>query len=485
MAFAPVRPIVIEEIRRKELARLAERLRAQEPALGSTEPFGAGAGRMAGPSLFLGDAPGIPFLDSRGEWALEYRALLLAGDGDAVALGLNRNPAFEAYAREVLRLGHPRILTPARPSTPGPSSMAALCASDPAALGALAGLARKAGRLNVVPYLGSGAAWVLARDIAAKSGSPVRVAAPPPRLVRRANDKLWFARRLREVLGARALPPTFPAYGPAALAGRVASLARRHPFVAIKVPDSAGALGNLVIESAGLRSLDVGRVRERLLALLGPRRSDRYPLLISVWDCPVLVSPSVQLWVPLRDEGTPTVQGIFDQTVRGIEGEFCGAEPSELPDPWRERMVREALQMACLFQELGYYGPCSLDAVLAGGDFDDAELHWVECNARWGGVSLPIAIMDRLAGRWTGRPFVVIDRTDLELPRRPFAWVLKRFRDGLLHPGGRQGGLIFLSPGRFEDGRGFQFLAAGCDLPEARGRAAEAVEMLLDANERP
>ncbi|MEN8182089.1 MAG: hypothetical protein ABFS46_06095 [Myxococcota bacterium] len=482
MAFAP---IAIEETRRKELAKLAERLRAAEPALGSTEPFGARAGRIAGPTLFLGDAPGIPFLDSRGGWALEYRALLLAGDGDAVALGLRRNPAFEAYAQDVLRLGHPRILTPARLSSPRPSSVAARCASDPAALGALVALARKVSRLNVVPYLGNGAAWVLAGRIAAKSGSPVRVAAPPPRLARRANDKLWFARRLHEVLGPRALPPTFPAYGPAALAGRVASLARHHPFVAIKVPDSAGALGNLVIESAGLRSLDVARVRDRLLALLGPRRSDRYPLLISVWDCPVLMSPSVQLWIPLREEGAPIVQGIFDQAVRGIEGEFCGAEPSELPDPWRPRLVQEAVQMGCLFQELGYYGACSLDAVLTGGDLNGAELHWVECNARWGGVSIPIAIMDRLVGRWTRQPFVVVDRTDLELPRRPFAWVLERFRDRVLGSGGGEGGLLFLSPGRFEDGRGFQFLAAGRDLPEARRRAAEAVEILLDANERP
>lgn len=60
---------------------------------------------------------------------------------------------------------------------------------------------------------------------------------------------------------------------------------------------------------------------------------DRYPLLISVWDCPVLVSPSVQLWVRLPEEGPPIVQGIFDQTIRGIEGEFCGAQPSELPEP--------------------------------------------------------------------------------------------------------------------------------------------------------
>lgn len=363
--------------------------------------------------------------------------------------------------------------------------MAARCANDVAVFEALVELAQMAGRLNVVPYIGSGAAWVLAGRIASKSGSPVRVAAPPPRLVRRANDKLWFARRLQEVLGPHSLPPTFPAYGPAALAGRVALLARHHPFVAIKVSDSAGALGNLVIESAGLRSLDVARVRDRLLALLGPCRSDRYPLLISVWDCPVLVSPSVQLWVPLREEGAPIVQGIFDQTIRGIEGEFCGAEPSELPDPWRERLVREALQMACLFQELGYYGACSFDAVLTGGDFDGADLHWVECNARWGGVSTPIAIMDRLAGCWTRRPFVVVDRTDLELPRRPFGWVLERFHDRLLGPDGQEGGVLFLSPGRFEDGRGFQFLAAGRDLPEARGRAAEAVEILLARNERP
>lgn len=55
----------------------------------------------------------------------------------------------------------------------------------------------------------------------------------------------------------------------------------------------------------------------------------------------------------------------------------------------------------------------------------------------------------------------------------------------MFRPDRGEGGLFFLFSGRFEDGRGFQFLAAGRDLAEARARSAAATELLLDPSEGP
>jgi hypothetical protein len=470
----------LAEPERKELARLAARLVADEPALGSTEPFGelVAAGALRGPSLVLGDPAGLALFEQRGDWSLEYRALMLAGDGDIVALGIRRSPGFEDYCREELGLGQPQVLVP---RGTGQRAVASRCAADPRALELLVDVARRHRGLNVVPYVGSGAVWSLAAEIAARSGARVSVAAPPPRLTRRANDKLWFARRTRELLGTSSTPPTYSAYGPAALAGRVARLAQQHEFVAVKVPDSAGSSGNLVIPAESLRSLDVSELRDRLLSQLA-RHAWRggYPVLVSVWECPVLVSPSVQLWVPEGEAGGPLVEGLFEQVLWGPEGEFIGASPSELPEPWQVRLGTEAVYLGCLLQELGFYGRCSLDALLVGEHLASAELHWVECNARWGGVSIPLTLVNRLVGSWSSRPFTVVQRSGLSLPPRRLEWALERLRDRLFHPPRSSSGVVLLAPGGIEDGTGCDFLALAPDLDVARAEARATSRILLD-----
>ena len=40
----------------------------------------------------------------------------------------------------------------------------------------------------------------------------------------------------------------------------------------------------------------------------------------------------------------------------------------------------------------------SLDALLTGQDMSNAELHWIECNGRWGGVSIPMTAARNLPG---------------------------------------------------------------------------------------
>jgi hypothetical protein len=66
----------------------------------------------------------------------------------------------------------------------------------------------------------------------------------------------------------------------------------------------------------------------------------------------------VNVWIPRREEGPPIVEVLFTQAVSGDEGEFVGAEPSDLPKPLEQRIVTGAACLAQYFQNLGYFGQC-------------------------------------------------------------------------------------------------------------------------------
>ncbi len=151
-----------------------------------------------------------------------------------------------------------------------------------------------------------------------------------------------------------------------------------------------------------------------------------FPVLVSVWEVPVVLTPSIQMWIPHSSAGGPVVEGIFDQAVSGPVDRFIGCAPSLLSADRQLEMAREGMTIGLFLQELGYYGRASLDAIFVGTDVEDASLHWVECNGRWGGTSIPMTMVNRLTGDWKDHPFVVA--TDLyafsDFPRRWFscAW---------------------------------------------------------------
>lgn len=457
---------------RRELAQLAARLLAEEPALSAVNTLGprVSSGLENGPALCFENHGEIP-LSSRASF--DYRARLLAGDGDIVMIGGPRRPAFEAYCRDVLGLGDAAVVAPVEhPHWP----LAKRCAQDPALLTQLCDVARRAGRLGLIPYFGSESTWALASAIAAGSGAPVWVAASGPRLTRRVNDKLWFSDRVAQVLGRRALPPTYYIFGPRALAHRVALLAHCHDRICVKVPNAGGGGGNLVLETpplAGIPLPALEQLLQRRLRELGWR--DGYPVLAGVWESPVVASPSVQLWIPYPTLGAPVVEGVFEQIVQ--QGAFIGATPSALPATERERLAQEAAHLACLFQELGYFGRCSFDAVLLGS----GALHWIECNGRWGGASIPMTLLNRLIGDWPSRSFVIIQRLGLQMPARPFTAVVDRLQDRLFHRAGEPKGVVFLTADWIEQGVGFHFLALGDSQAEALAEAKRLVGFLEDS----
>jgi len=484
-ASLPLTPFARPEFSDADRARLdaiASRLLAEEPALRATSAFGnrvTSGIAAAGPALVFEDHSALGLYWRRQIVWGEYRALLLAGDGDFIAIGEHPDPAFENYCREILELGAVERLVPDAGQTPL-VRLGARILKDANVMNRLIDAAQRHGVISLVPYYGNGGCWALGREIAARSGAEVRIASAPPRLTARVNDKLWFADRVADLLGRRARPMTYYAYGPAALAAMLRTLAARHERVIVKVPDSAGSLGNLPLDSEQIRSRPLAELRSWLMETLASLHWEGgWPLLVGVWDSPAIGSPSVQTWIPDLADGPPVIEGVFDQIVQGPRGRFVGSAPAELPSRWIEALVRESGLLAGLLQRLGYFGRCSFDAVLAGRSPDEAELHWIECNGRWGGVSIPMTLANRLVGDWRNRPFVVVQREVGPLPRLTVDQAIDRLGDHLFRPESNDNeGAVFLTPRLMAEARGLHFLALGRTAERARAIARECITLL-------
>jgi len=465
---------------RARLEGLAARLLADEPALSGAADFGGRvrAGLVPGcPALVIEDHHGLALFTALGNPLTEYRALLLAGHGDLVTIAGDRSEAFEAYCRDVLALGRVEIIEP--PPHSAIERVPAMLLRDAEAMNRIAASTRDHDGISLIPYLGTADVWLLAREIAARTGRTVQVAAPPPRLTQRANDKLWFADRLTDVLDRRALPPTWYAYGPRAMAEEIAVLARRHDRVVVKVPGSAGSMGNVALRSEDVLARAPEQLRGWLIQILGSLSWDgEFPLLVGAWDSPTVGSPSVQIWIPAGADGLPVIEGVFQQAVEGMKGTFVGAAPSDLPQSWLDRLAGEAVRIAFLLQALGYYGRCSLDAILAGETLAGADLHWIECNGRWGGVSAPMTLMNRLVGDWRSRPFVIVQREGMAFPPLSVEAAMNRLGGRLYRAGHNDEGIVLLTPQRMAQGTGLHFMAMARTAKAAHALAQEAMEIL-------
>ena len=471
-------PVTVPDAEQRRIAALADDLRQAFPAL---TPTGARVrpGVGDGPALVFEDHGEIPLFTTAAPSPLEYRSLLLAEDGDVFALGGQRIPDFEAYARDELRLGDVTVLPrPAGRTSPLPDALR----TDRASLARLVRLAREGGSLTVMPFLSTAGTWRLAEAVAEEAGVDVFVLAPPPELAARVNDKSWFSRRVAEVLGPDAIPETACAADAFELTATLSVLAKRHRRLVVKMPDSAGGVGNVVLDSAIVAGLDHDSLLAHVWQQTG--RSGRgwsFPLLVGAWDDPVVDSPSVQLWVPQRGDGLPVVEGVFSQVLKGARGAFVGAAPSWLPSGWQQRLADEAVRLASLFQELGYFGRCSFDAVLAGDGLESATLHWVDANGRWGGVSIALTAANRLVGDWQRRPFVIVQRSRLRMPPRTLPAILDDLGPRLFQRNDGRTGAIVLAPCRLVEGSGMNLMVLAGDVATAEADADAVKARLLGA----
>ena len=416
LAHWPIRAAVdldLAQDARQKIEILANRQLGNFPRLNDASIFGdhVSAGYEEGPMLLLEDHRDIELMPDDRVASHEYRMIGLAREGDFLLISRSRIESFETYSRDVFDREGPEIIKVDRGDSRLRVPLAATCLNDEEALRKLVLTAAKAGTLNICPYLSSGHDWLLGAEIARRSGCPVQICAPLPQLSRLVNDKLWFADQARMVLGRHSVPPTYSVYGPVAAAAMLRKLAHTHDRLVIKLPASAGSMGNLVLESEFVRSLSSRELRDELLRRLHAIGwHDRFPILIGVWEVAALASPSAQVWIPQAAQGPPIIEGIFGQVLTGRTQSFVGATAIRLPPSLEGQIYREALGISYYFQCLGYFGRLSLDALLTGPDLNNAKLHWIECNGRWGGVSIPMTAARNLPGRDDFAELLVVQR---------------------------------------------------------------------------
>jgi hypothetical protein len=137
------------------------------------------------------------------------------------------------------------------------------------------------------------------------------------------------------------------------------------------------------------------------------------------------------------------------------------------------------VRLALLFQELGYVGRCSFDAVLAGSDLESAAVHWVDANGRWGGVSIAMMVANRLVGDWQRRPFVIVQRSRLQMPARTLPAVLDDIGSKLFQLSDGRTGTVVLAPCRLVEGSGMNLMVLAGDVASAEADAETVKARLL------
>lgn len=430
------------------------------------------------PTLHIDDLTAIHNFEG-GEEARFYqeRARLRAYDGDVVATSLPIADGYEEYCTDYLGLGSVRWLHP-RPLR-NPLRLAEACWEDPAVRGELVRLAR-VGKLRYLhPHMGTLPVWELASLIRSESGRPIHVIAPPPRLSTWVNDKVRFTELVRRLFGSDYVPNTRSAGNFATLSKHVKQLASNSTAIGIKLADSAGGGGTVVLDARKYTSRNLGDIYEELMDALRVVHWDgRKELLIDSWETDILSCPSSQLWIPPIDDGKPVVEGIFAQAIEGQVGVFVGSAPAELPDHLMQEITNRSWLLARIFQRLGYVGRCSFDMLLVGRSLEGCQLEFIECNGRWGGTSAPMTLMNRVFGDWQRQPYVskICELPGLE--SRNFSDVLDCLSDSFYVKRSGRGRLLASMPGRLVARSAIDLIAIGRNTEDANSYLQEALRHL-------
>jgi hypothetical protein len=117
---------------------------------------------------------------------------------------------------------------------------------------------------------------------------------------------------------------------------------------------------------------------------------------------------------------------------------------------------------------------CGFDTILIGNSLENASIHWLECNGRWGGVSIPIAVASRLVGNWTRKFLIIVQRTNLSMPRGLSDPYWKCSGGYLFSPSDNQEGVVLLAPGRLIDGSGLNLMM----IADTKRTAREQLEVV-------
>ncbi|MHC5064723.1 MAG: hemerythrin domain-containing protein [Planctomycetota bacterium] len=449
----------------RRVERIAEEIRAAHAELARDEAFRALRPRKLGdgPALHLDDLSGIPLLDKIYDPSfLETRARLRAVDGDFVASCSLAIPGYEDYCEKRLGLGS---VTWLRPRPRGNAlHVASSCWSDRRVREEIISALRDDRLRYLHPHIGSHDVWAVAMLFSDASKKRFPVIAPPPMLCQFVNDKLWFTDVVKRLFGSEFVPRTHHAENYATAAHLVRWLSAGDESIALKIPDSAGGRGNLVLSPERFRDLPIGKIRTELRGLLGEldwEIGDR--LLVGTWESGVLEAPSSQLWIPPEELGPPVVEGLFLQAIGSDLKSFRGSRPAHLPEQVANELLEKSWLLARLFQRLDYVGRCSFDMLLVGKDLDHCRPEFIECNGRWGGTSTPMTLMNRLFGDWAAQPYAAQAVKVPGLEKLRFAEILGHFGDDVYDAGTGCGSVVFYGPGRMSANGGIDALSLADD----------------------
>ncbi len=428
-----------------------------------------------GQALVIDDFTDIALFDSSSLY-LQERARLRATEGDYVVTTTAPDAAFDHYVACELGLGAVTWLDVELPEHS--IRIAQTCWRNREIRNKLVRAMRQEGLKYLHPHMANRDVWQLAHLLSHTAHLPMTVIAPPAGIARWANDKTEFARVVTDILGPSYMPRTERAFNFALLSQRVRELAQRGSRLALKLPDACGGAGNLCFEAAPLRSMTLKQIdaliRQRVTELAWPRNG---PLLINVWESNVLESASIQTWIPADGAGHPILEGIFSQLIDNGQGKFVGCQPLTLP-PHLERVVLRATSLLTrLFQVLHYYGRCSFDFLLVGNSLEDSQVEFLECNARWGGTSVPMTLVNRLFGDWARQPFAAVESKlpqDITLSR-----LLQELRPEIYtihHP---TGWLIPYNPSRITALGGLNWVVLGDSAEQLQHRIRTELPALL------
>lgn len=440
--------------------------------------------RSAATTLALDDYAEIPFVKSvLGAGWYQYRARLRCGEGDCYAVAAPPIEGYEDYSREFLGLGRAHLLQLDGPPA-AEISLAQRLVSEEAAFEDLATLLRQAGGgrgIRVHPYMGIEPVWELAEKLGRAIGGPVRVLGPLPRVTRLANDKGRFSEIVEALLGREALARTRVSSDPSLLAEHLREEAHCSRSVALKMPSCASGMGNRIFEGHALRGKPIATLRSLVDRFLEDKEWDGIePVLVVEWHRDVLESPSSQCWIPPRDGGEPVVEEVFQQLLTGDEQVFQGAILSSLPRAHRHAFMVRSWLLCRLFQQIGYIGRCSFDALVVGPDLGRATVKFVECNGRWGGTSTPMHMMKRVFGDFRAIPYRGQGYRDERLRGMRFPDLVDLF-DGELYDrrSGRGRILLYNVGGITEHGR-FDMVITGRTYTEIDRFVARRIPALID-----
>lgn len=452
-----------------DIARLCRRLKAKCPELGNDDRFRhLRLNRITeAPSLVFDDFSEIAGVEGAKQTAfLQERARLRAISGDIVVTEWPPPDCYQRYCEQTLGLGSVQWLNPAVSRQNG--GVTASAWKDRSLRHALIRAIRADGLRHVHPHMGSFAAWELADLLHRASRRPLAVIAPPPALCGLVNDKVRFTGIVQELLGVAATPVTRSAGSVACLVHHVRQLSDRCVKLCVKLPNSAGSHGIVVLDAAELRRLSPPELYGRLqdfLESVGWSGTSR--LLVDQWETDVLCSPSLQIWIPPEGLGLPVVEGIFEQQTTGLTCHFTGCRPARLESPLRTVLQQHGSLLACMFQKLGYVGRCSFDTIVAGDSLSTGRVEFVECNGRWGGTSLPMTMMNRLFGDYRQQPFLTTAIPVKGLESVSFERLLQHPQIDLYRADRGTGCVVFFAPGRMESESAIDATVLGTDFSDA------------------